>query len=96
VRVAAHVLPGGNTRSVLYHPPFPLTMVRGEGCWLWDADGHVYIDTLGEFTAGLFGHSDKTVRAAVQEALVGGSTCPHTAREARLGRRSSAAFPPWH
>ena len=92
--VAAHVLPGGNTRSVLYHPPFPLTMVRGEGCWLWDADGHVYIDTLGEFTAGLFGHSDKTVRAAVQEALVGGlNLSSHTAREARLGQEIQRRFP---
>ena len=37
---ATQVLPGGNTRSVLFQEPFPLTMVRGEGCWLWDADGH--------------------------------------------------------
>ena len=37
---ATDVLPGGNTRSVLFHEPFPLTMVRGEGCRLWDADGH--------------------------------------------------------
>ena len=28
---AAEVMPGGNTRSVLYHGPFPLRIVRGEG-----------------------------------------------------------------
>ena len=37
---ACAVLPGGNTRSVLHYDPFPLAMVRGEGCRLWDADGH--------------------------------------------------------
>src|SRR3954453_4531669 len=50
------VMPGGNTRSVLYFAPFPLCMVRGEGCVLWDADGHRYIDLLAEFPAGIFGH----------------------------------------
>ena len=29
--IAAQVLPGGNTRSVLFQTPFPLVMVRGEG-----------------------------------------------------------------
>ena len=28
---AARHLPGGNTRSILFYPPFPVTMVRGEG-----------------------------------------------------------------
>src|SRR4029453_13182286 len=37
---ASMVMPGGNTRSVLYYPPFPLCIVRGDGCALWDADGH--------------------------------------------------------
>jgi glutamate-1-semialdehyde 2,1-aminomutase len=55
-------MPGGNTRSVLFQAPFPLTMVRGEGCWLWDADGHRLLDGLGEFTAGLYGHSAAPIR----------------------------------
>src|SRR3712207_4687456 len=46
-------MPGGNTRTVLYYSPFPLTMVKGEGARLWDMDGHGYIDFLGEYTAGL-------------------------------------------
>src|SRR5688500_18895624 len=57
-RKATAVLPGGNTRSVLFFEPFPLTMVRGQGCRLWDADGHEYVDALAEFSAGLYGHSD--------------------------------------
>ena len=54
---ACAALPGGNTRSAIFVEPFPLTMVKGEGAHLWDADGHEYVDFLSEFTAGLFGHS---------------------------------------
>ena len=49
---ACEAMPGGNTRTTLHNNPFPLTVVRGEGCRLWDADGHDYIDVLGEYTAG--------------------------------------------
>ena len=41
---ACHAMPGGNTRTVLFYSPFPLTMARGEGAYLWDLDGHRYSD----------------------------------------------------
>ncbi len=66
---ACRHLPGGNTRTVLHYSPFPLAIVSAEGAKLHDADGHVYTDFLNEFTAGLFGHSNDTIRAAVTEAL---------------------------
>ena len=47
------VMPGGNTRAVLYYDPFPLTFVKGEGATVTDADGHTYADYLGEYAAGL-------------------------------------------
>ena len=91
---AAEVLPGGNTRSVLYQAPFPLTMVRGEGCWLWDADGHRLLDGLGEFTAGLYGHSAAPIRAAIVAALEGGlSLSSHTLREVELAHEIVRRFP---
>ena len=91
---AAEVLPGGNTRSVLFQSPFPLTMVRGEGCWLWDADGHRLLDGLGEFTAGLYGHSAAPIRQAIVEALEGGlSLSSHTLREVALAREIVRRFP---
>jgi glutamate-1-semialdehyde 2,1-aminomutase len=65
----ARVMPGGNTRTVIHVPPFPLTIVRGEGARLTDADGHVYVDFLGEYTAGLYGHSHPVILAAIREAL---------------------------
>ena len=69
---AAKVLPGGNTRTVLFYPPFPLTITKGEGCHLWDLDGHQYIDFLGEYTAGLYGHPNPVIRAAIDRALDNG------------------------
>jgi glutamate-1-semialdehyde 2,1-aminomutase len=65
----ARLMPGGNTRSVIHVPPFPLTIVRGEGARLFDADGHVYLDFLGEYTAGLYGHSHPVILQAIREAL---------------------------
>jgi glutamate-1-semialdehyde 2,1-aminomutase len=62
-------LPGGNTRSVLYFDPFPMTMVKGEGAELTDLDGHRYTDFVGEFSAGLFGHSNELIKSAIHEAL---------------------------
>ena len=66
---ARAVMPGGNTRSVLSYGPFPTAMARGEGCRLWDVDGHEYLDLCGEYTAGLFGHSEPRIHAAVVQAL---------------------------
>ncbi len=91
---AAEVMPGGNTRSVLFQSPFPLLMVRGEGCWLWDADGHRLLDALGEFTAGLYGHSAAPIREAIVAALDSGiSLSSHTHREVELAREIVRRFP---
>ncbi len=91
---AAAVMPGGNTRTVLFHTPFPLTMARGEGCRLWDADGHEYVDMLGEYTAGLYGHSNPVIRAAIDTALDGGwNLGGHGVMEARLAALICQRFP---
>jgi len=69
---ATAVMPGGNTRTVLHYAPFPLGIARAEGCRLWDLDGAEYIDFLGEYTAGIYGHSHPVIRAAVDRALDAG------------------------
>ncbi len=69
---AREVMPGGNTRTVLFYTPFPTAMQRGEGCTLWDADGREYLDLCGEYTAGLFGHSEQRIIAAVAAAMAKG------------------------
>ena len=66
---ARAVMPGGNTRTVLIYSPFPTAMEGGEGCYLRDIDGRTYLDLCGEYTAGLFGHSEQRIHDAVREAL---------------------------
>jgi glutamate-1-semialdehyde 2,1-aminomutase len=88
------VMPGGNTRTVLFHEPFPLGVARGEGCYLWDLDGHRYIDFLGEYTAGIYGHSHPTIRAAIDRALDAGINFGgHNENEARLAQVVCERFP---
>ena len=65
-------MPGGNTRTTIHQPPFPLTIVRGEGACVTDADGHEYVDLLGEYTAGLYGHSNAVIADAIRRALADG------------------------
>ncbi|OAG35512.1 hypothetical protein AYO21_10320 [Fonsecaea monophora] len=71
-RDAHQNLPGGNTRTVLHAEPFPITWVQGSKNTLTSIDGDVYTDLLGEFSAGIFGHSEPRIAEAVQKALLGG------------------------
>src|SRR5258706_4304240 len=87
-------MPGGNTRSAIHVDPFPLTMVRGEGSRLWDLDGHEYVDFLSEFPAGLYGHSHKLIRRALDQALDSGVNFgAHGPAEARFAAAICARFP---
>lgn len=82
---AQRVMPGGNTRSVLFYEPFPLTMSGGAGCFLYDLDGHRYIDFLAEYTAALYGHSHPVITHALAGAMANGmNLSAHTELEARL------------
>ncbi|MFC3226280.1 aspartate aminotransferase family protein [Marinibaculum pumilum] len=91
---ACEGMPGGTTRNVLYYPPFPLNIVRGEGARVWDADGHAYTDWLGDMSAGLFGHSNPEIRAAAEEALAAGLTLGGPNRyEAALAEAVCSRFP---
>jgi glutamate-1-semialdehyde 2,1-aminomutase len=85
---ARRFLPGGQTRTILAHEPFPLTFVRGAGAVLTDADGHEYLDLLGDYTAGLFGHGERrvldAVHAATGELASVGGVHRHEAELARL------------
>lgn len=91
---AAEVMPGGNTRTVLFHEPFPLRIAGGSGAGLRDADGHDYVDLLGDFTAGLFGHSEPAIAEAIADALANGlALSGHNLLESRLAAGICARFP---
>jgi glutamate-1-semialdehyde 2,1-aminomutase len=91
---ARRVMPGGNTRTVIYYPPFPVAIARGEGCHVWDVDGNRYADFVSEYTAGLYGHSEPAIVEAVKTALDDGIVLGAPNRyEARLAELIVERFP---
>ena len=66
---ARAVIPGGTSRAVIDITPFPFRVAHAAGARLVDVDGHDYLDLLGDFTAGLLGHSPAPVAAAVRSRL---------------------------
>ena len=90
----ARYMPGANSRSVLFYAPFPLTIAKGEGAALWDADGHRYADFIAEYTAGVYGHSAPEIRDAVIEAMQDGiNLTGHNLLEGRLAKTICERFP---
>ncbi len=45
----------------------PLTLVRGEGCYVWDSDGNRHLDLYGGHAVALTGHCHPRVVAAIRE-----------------------------
>ena len=70
---ARSAMPGGNTRTVLHYSPFPLAWAKGAGATLTDLDGNLYTDFLGEYSAGLYGHSNPLIQAAMRKAIDDGT-----------------------
>ena len=44
-------------------------LVRGEGAWVWDADGRRYLDLLGGIAVNALGHAHPTLTAAISAQL---------------------------
>lgn len=73
---ATAVLPGGETRSVTYHPPYPVILVEGHGAELLDADGNIYLDLVNNYTSLIHGNAYPPAVAAASAALAGGAVFP--------------------
>ena len=48
---------------------FPVTLTRGEGSYIWDAEGNRYLDLFCGWGCNLLGHCPPTVVEAVREQL---------------------------
>ncbi len=46
---------------------FPLTLVKGEGCRVWDEEGKEYLDFVGGIAVCALGHSSPLVSEALEE-----------------------------
>src|SRR5690349_9457368 len=71
---AAQVMPGGETRSGVYHAPYSITIERGKGARCWDADGNDYLDLANNYTCLVHGHAFPPIVEAVRHAAEKGST----------------------
>ena len=71
---AQRSLPGGDSRSTLYHAPHPLFVDKAAGSRVWDVDGHALVDLTNNHTALVHGNAHPVVLDAVRSQLDRG-TC---------------------
>ena len=64
---ACEAMPGGNTRTTLHNAPFPLTVVKGAGCRLWDDAGKVYLDAFAGVAVSALGHAHPRIVKTIRE-----------------------------
>ena len=48
---------------------FPLTLVRGRGCWVWDDQGRRHLDAVAGIATDTLGHSDRALRRSLGRQL---------------------------
>lgn len=68
---------------------FPLTLVRGEGCRVWDEEGKEYLDFVGGIAVCALGHSSSLVTRVLEEQskrLVHVSNLYYTRPQTELAR----------
>jgi glutamate-1-semialdehyde 2,1-aminomutase len=97
-RDARSLIPGGVSSPVRamrsVGREHPLFLERGEGGWVWDADGNRYVDWVQSWGPLIAGHAHPTVVAAVREAAGRGTTFgAPTEIEVELARAIVAAVP---
>ena len=93
---ARRVMPGGVNASARHNVALghPLFFERGKGAYLYDVDGHRYIDYCASHGASLLGHGPPSIVAAVQEALaMGGLLACETEVQVEVAERLLGLFP---
>lgn len=68
---------------------WPVAMVRGQGSWLWDADGRAYLDFAAGIAVTILGHSHPEVAEAIAEqarTLIHCSNLFHIPQQVELAR----------
>ncbi len=82
---ACRALPGGDTRTTIYFHPFPPYLERGEGCRMYDVDGHVLLDLLANYTSMIWGYAHPAIVEAIRrQAGLGSSFAAPTEDQVRL------------
>ncbi len=74
---AQELMPGGVSSPVRAFKSVggqPIVFERVKGAYIWDVDGNEYIDYVGTWGPAICGHAHPEVIAALQEALVKGTS----------------------
>lgn len=71
---ALKVMPGGNTRTTVFFPPYPRYVARGEGACVIDVEGRSYLDAINNFTALIHGHNHPQIAEAIRSQLALGTS----------------------
>ena len=72
----------------------PVVIERGSGAYLYDVDGHRYIDYVGSWGPMILGHAHPKVTEAIQSAVIQGTSFgAPTEAETRLAELIVAAVP---
>ncbi len=66
---AKKYIPGGVQHNLAFNFPFPISIERAEGAYLWDSDGNQYIDFLQAGGPTVLGSNYPPVRDCVIELL---------------------------
>jgi glutamate-1-semialdehyde 2,1-aminomutase len=66
---AAQVIPGGEVRRAVYHPPYSVVIDHGSGSRLWDIDGNEYLDLNFNYSCLVHGHAYPPVVEAATRAV---------------------------
>ncbi|MCL4455241.1 MAG: glutamate-1-semialdehyde 2,1-aminomutase [Deinococcus sp.] len=94
---AKTVIPGGVNSPVRAFQAVggtPRFIGRGQGAWLWDADGNKLLDYVGSWGPMILGHAHPAVKQAVAEALEAGTSFgAPTEREIQLAELVLKAYP---
>lgn len=67
------LFPGGVTRYTNFYKPYPLTMIKGEGAYVFDIDGNRYLDYINNYGSLIHGHAQSEVLEAAKKAMEFGS-----------------------
>ena len=70
---AQKYLPGGSSRGTAFFDPYPHFIERGEGHYIYDADGNRLLDFMINATSLILGHAHPDVTAAIQEQAARGT-----------------------
>jgi glutamate-1-semialdehyde aminotransferase len=66
---AAKFIPGGVQHNLAFNHPFPLSISKAEGAYLWDVDGNRYIDFLQAGGPTVLGSNYEPLREKIIEVL---------------------------